>query len=164
MASRRTALLVDTNVWLDCFLPGRPGQRDALAVISAALDRDVALLYAVTSAKDVFFLVGAALKREVRTQKGSLSEADAACISRTAWACVENMRENATAVGADESDLWLACAYRGIHADLEDNLVIAAARRADATYLVTNDDQLIRHAPVAALSPADALAVLEALG
>ena len=45
---------------------------------------------------------------------------------------------------------------------IEDNLVVAAAQRADATYLVTNDEALIKHAPVAALAPADALALLKA--
>ncbi|MFR1638350.1 MAG: hypothetical protein ACLSVD_03740 [Eggerthellaceae bacterium] len=40
--------------------------------------------------------------------------------------------------------------------------MVAAAQRADATYLVTNDEALIKHAPVAALAPADALALLKA--
>ena len=164
VANRQTTLLIDTNVWLDCFLPGRPGQRDALNVVSTAIDLGIPLLYAVTSAKDVFYLVAAVLKREVRMQKGSFSEVDAACASSAAWACVENMRENATAVGADESDLWLACTYRGVHGDLEDNMVLAAARRSNATYLVTSDERLIRHAPVAALAPADAVEALKALG
>ena len=57
------------------------------------------------------------------------------------------MRKQATAVGADESDLWTACNLRSVHNDLEDNLVVAAAQRADATYLVTNDEALIKHAP-----------------
>ena len=72
------------------------------------------------------------------------------------------MRKQATAVGADESDLWTACNLRSVHNDLEDNLVVAAAQRADATYLFTNDEALIKHAPVAALAPADALALLKA--
>lgn len=39
--------------------------------------------------------------------------------------------------------------------------MLAAARRAKADCLVTNDDALFRHAPVAALSVDDALALME---
>ena len=41
--------------------------------------------------------------------------------------------------------------------------VVAAARRAKADYLVTNDERLLRHSPVAALSPRDMLALLRSL-
>ena len=75
---------------------------------------------------------------------------------------MRSMREQATAVGADESDLWKACALHSIHNDLEDNLIVAAAQQANASYLVTNDEGLIKHAPVATLTPKDALALLQA--
>ncbi len=39
----------------------------------------------------------------------------------------------------------------------------SAARRAKADYLVTNDERLLRHSPVAALSPRDMLALLRSL-
>ena len=81
----------------------------------------------------------------------------------TAWACVENMERNATAVGLDASDVWLAHKFKPVHDDFEDNLVVAAARRAKADYLVTNDERLLRHSPVAALSPRDMLALLRSL-
>ena len=60
--------------------------------------------------------------------------------------------------------VWLACKYRQVHDDFEDDLLIAAAQRAQADYLVTNDERLLKHAPVAALSARDALAALRALG
>lgn len=62
------------------------------------------------------------------------------------------MDEIATAVGADSSDVWLVRKYQRIHADFEDCMVLAAAQRAKADYLVTSDEALLRHAPVAALS------------
>ena len=65
-------------------------------------------------------------------------------------------------VTADASDVWLARTHRQVHADFEDNLVVAAAQRAKADFLITNDEQLLKHAPVAALSVADAIKVLEA--
>ena len=70
------------------------------------------------------------------------------------------MRDIACAVAADESDIWMACRQRALTDDLEDNLVIAAAQRARARFLATNDATLLRHAPVTALSAADALALI----
>ena len=66
------------------------------------------------------------------------------------------------AVGSDESDLWTACGLCNLHNDLEDNLIVAAAQRSNATYLITSDELLIKHAPVAALTPSDALTLLQA--
>ena len=43
-----------------------------------------------------------------------------------------------------------------------DNLIVAAAQRSNATYLITSDELLIKHAPVAALTPSDALTLLQA--
>ena len=70
------------------------------------------------------------------------------------------MRSIATGVGADESDLWLAEQHHRVHHDLDDNLVIAAARRAKASYLITRDIRLLNKATVPAVSPADMLALL----
>ena len=68
--------------------------------------------------------------------------------------------EFATAVGADSSDVWLARKYQRIHADFEDCMVLAAAQRSKADFLVTSDEVLLRHAPVAALSVEDFLALV----
>ena len=48
-----------------------------------------------------------------------------------------------------------------LHADFEDDLIIAAALRAEADYLVTNNEGLLRHCPVAALDARDMVALLE---
>ena len=42
----------------------------------------------------------------------------------------------------------------------EDDLLLAAAARVDADYVVTSDRALLRHAPVACLDPADMRALL----
>ncbi len=49
---------------------------------------------------------------------------------------------------------------RCLHSDYENNLVIAAAMRCNADLLITNDEELIRHCPVAALSVEDATNML----
>ena len=162
MVSQRPSLLIDTNVWLDYFLPDRAGGKEAIDLIVFAFEYEFPLLYPAAIVKDVFYVAVSTFKRIARAEKGSLTQSDAVTATETAWGCVNSMRKQATAVGADESDLWTACNLRSIHNDLEDNLVVAAAQRADATYLVTNDEALIKHAPVAALAPADALALLKA--
>lgn len=63
-------------------------------------------------------------------------------------------------VGADGSDVWIAQHLRGVHADFEDDMVLAAAMRAKPDYLITSDRQLIQKSTVAALTPEDMLTVL----
>ena len=147
-------VLLDTNVWLDAFDGARPRSREASELIDVCVRKGIDLLYAVGMSKDVYYLVGASLKRQARTAGEVLSDGQAAA------ACVANMDEIATAVGADSSDVWLARKYQRIHADFEDCMVLAAARRAKADYLVTSDEALLRHAPVAALSVDDFLALV----
>ena len=153
-------VLLDTNVWLDAFDGARPRSRAANELIDLCVSKGIDLLYAVGTAKDVYYLVGASLKGQARTAVPTLSEGQAGAISAYAAACVANTDEIATAVGADSSDVWLARKYRRIHADFENCMVLAAAQRAKADYLVTSDEALLRHAPVAALSVEDFLALV----
>ena len=154
-------VLLDTNVWLDAFDGARPRSRAANSLIDICVRKGIELLYAVGTAKDVYFLVGASLKRQARAAGETLSEARAHAVSAYAAACVANMDEIATAVGSDSSDIWLARKYQRVHTDFEDCLVLAAAQRAKADVLVTNDEALVRHAPLAALSINDFLALVE---
>lgn len=158
--SQPSRVLLDTNVWLDAFDGARSRSRAANELIDACVHKGIDLLYAVGTAKDVYYLVGASLKRQAQTAGGVLSERQARAISAYAAACVANMDEVATAVGADSSDIWLARKYQRIHEDFEDCLVLAAVRRAKADFLVTSDEALLRHAPVAALSVDDFLALV----
>ena len=158
-------LLLDTNVWLDSFLPGRAGGDVARRLVALALRRNVELLYPVHIVPDVFYLSFIAVKRLIRGQGSDELVAQAA--RTTAWEYVNTMREVATAVGADGSDVWLASKWESVHDDMEDNLVLAAARRAKVDCLVTNDNKLLSHAAlagVAAVSPCDLLTTLEAQG
>ena len=150
-------LLVDTNVWLDGLLPRRPGHEAARKFFDFAGQREVPLLYAATTAKDVFFLAGATLKQEAREQGQKLTEDLCKAAEHIAWSCIEEIAEMGFSVGCDESDLWLARKYRNVHGDFEDDLIIAAAQRAGADFVVTGDKRLILHCPVAALDPADML-------
>ena len=163
MPSQQTSLLVDTNIWLDYFLANRPGHDAAMSFMLFAHEHGYPLLYPTAIVKDVFYLTANVFKRDIRNENGRLTERDAATATEIAWGCVGNMREQATAVGSDESDLWKACGLRNLHNDLEDNLIVAAAQQSNATYLITSDELLIKHAPVAALTPSDALTLLQAM-
>ena len=163
MRALPSSLVIDTCVWVDNYLGTRPGSGEARSLLDAAIRLDIDLLYAITSAKDVYYLVAQVLKRERAREGVPLTPSLVAANKETAWACVENMERNATAVGLDASDVWLAHKFKPVHDDFEDNLVVAAARRAKADYLVTNDERLLRHSPVAALSPRDMLALLRSL-
>lgn len=123
------------------------------------------LLYPVHIIPDVFYLAFIDAKRLLRGQGSDELVAKAA--RSTAWEYVNGMQEIATAVGADNSDVWLASKWESLHGDIEDNLVLAAAKRAQADYVVTSDRQLLSHAAlagVAAVSPEDMRAVLQKLG
>lgn len=154
-------VLLDTNVWLDAFLPERVACSAAHELISLALRLDVDLLYPVHIVPDVFYLSLIDVKRLLKGQGSDELVAQAA--RSTAWEYVNAMRNAATAVGADGSDVWLASKWEQLHDDIEDNLVLAAAKRARADYLVTSDRKLLTHAAlagVAAISPEDMLGVL----
>ena len=154
-------VLLDTNVWLDAFLPRRVSGSVARELIAFALRHHVALLYPVHIVPDVFYLSFIAIKRFLQGQ--GTDELVARAARTTAWEYVNTMREIATAVGADGSDVWLASKWEHLHPDVEDNMVLAAAKRAEADYVVTGDKKLLAHASlagVAAVSPQDMLNVL----
>lgn len=163
MSAAPLRILLDTNVLLDEFLPQRKGSQVSRELIVCAQERGDALLYPARALVDVHYQIAATIKALAREERGELSESDAAAAQRIAWGCIDNLCEWATAVGVDEADVWLARKYRSFNGDFEDNFVLAAAERASADYLVTSDSQLLRKATVAALAPADMLALLRAL-
>lgn len=158
------SLLVDTNVWLDVYLPDRPHEAVSRALLETAIRSGVSLLYTNGQAKDLFFLVTQYGKQCARLEGREVDANVSACANEFAWGVIKSLSEVATSVGSDESDAWLARKYRAIHQDFGDNLVVAAAARAHADYLVTNDEALLKHTPVATISPADLLSLLQGEG
>lgn len=159
--SPQLTMLLDTNVWLDYYLPWRNGSVAARQLIAHAIEQGQTLAYAVTSIKDVYYLVAAEHKRAERAETGRLTESAARAATATAWGCVNNMQGIACALPLDHTDVWVASKQRALHGDLEDDLLIASALRAKVDYLVTNDDALLRHCPVAALCASDMCKLLE---
>ena len=157
----RSILLLDTNVWLDYFLGWRDMSPTSRRLVELALSQDCTLVYAVSSVKDVFYIVASEHRRLERAAEGSLGEGAVAAANAAAWGCVNALQEMACAVPLDHTDVWMASRQRVLHADFEDDLIIAAALRAKADYLVTNNEGLLRHCPVAALDARDMVALLE---
>ena len=159
MLTNPPILLVDTNVWLDLYLPSRDQEGIALRLLREASAAGAALAFASQTVLDVYQQVCVDNKRWLRAG-GVLSEKWAVAIRRHAWDCVDEMRELATPVPVDASDLYLACRFRDVHDDLEDDLVLAACERSHANYLVTNDRKLLAHAPIDARTPSQMIELL----
>lgn len=153
-------LILDTNVWVDNYCVDHVSNEVVRRLINTAYHKGISLVYPAGIVKDVFYVLGHEFRR-VAAQDGSLDESDALAVGEIVWGCVNNMCEIATAVGVDDGDVWLARKYKSLTGDLEDNLVLVAAQRAKADFLVTSDHALIQRATVAALTPADMLTVLE---
>ena len=141
--------MVDANVWVDSFCAEHTESLAACAFIGQATETGALLFFPVHIAKDVLHVVQHELKRSVLAGGGALDEASVRAIGDAALAFVRNMTENATAVGADASELWLADKYLTLHRDYEDNLVLAACKRAQIDYLVTNNRKPLEHADLA---------------
>ena len=74
MVSQRPSLLIDTNVWLDYFLPDRAGGKEAIDLIVFAFEYEFPLLYPAAIVKDVFYVAVSTFKRIARAEKGSLTQ------------------------------------------------------------------------------------------
>ena len=161
MSKKSLRIMVDANAWIDSYCSWHASCDSARAFFNAVGECDV-LLYPVHVAKDVLFVIGQEFKRATVQETGTpLTESQVQAANAAALACMRNMCERATAVGADGSDIWLADKYLATHHDFEDNLVLAACRRAKVDYLVTADKVLIEHADVCAKTPRQMTEILK---
>lgn len=157
-----TSLVLDTNIWLDFYLPFRVGHEAAGKLLTFAATHDINLLYAAHSVADMFYIMEAQTKRAIAALGVQPSEESSRVAKAMAYDAIKNLGEIATAVGIDQSDMWLMQKYYRIHPDIEDDLILAAATCAKADYLITNDGQLLQHAMVPALTPEDFLRLVDA--
>ena len=151
-AKRTLTVLIDTNVWLDYYLPDRKGNREAYELIDCLLDADAQITYSPLSTKDVYYLIMKALKRTVRQPDNELNDLQALSIREYAWGCIDNMMQNAVSLPIDERVVWMARKSKGIVPDYEDGLVVGAGELADVDYLVTSDKRLLSNPQIKALS------------
>lgn len=155
----RPALLVDTNVWVNIEYGDRGGWPSEF--VHAARGADARMGIASHSLKDVYYLLQRRIKNDNKRLGDTAPERSGAAARVAAWAAVNHILEIAEVVGSDFADATIAVKHRSIHDDYEDDLLIAAAMRMNADLLVTSDQDLLKHSPVAALSPQDATRWLE---
>lgn len=155
-------ILLDTNVLVDYYLGREPGCSACVDIINLSQGRH-ALCVAALSLKDVYYLVGATLKRLQRSEQGTLSKGDAAACNEIAWSCVRHAMDMALVANTGSGECLDAFVLRSLHDDFEDNLVAASARSAQADFIVTGDEHLLAHSPIAALAPQDMAALLKAM-
>ena len=160
MTDNAARVVVDSNVWIDSYCPWHAGSQAARQFLAKARLNGMMLFYPVHVMKDVVYVLRHEYLRDIKRAKGSVLEGDALAVDEIALACMRNMNELATAVGADASDIWLANKYLKIHKDFEDNMLLAACKRCDADYLVTSDQRLINDANVLSKTPAQMLSLL----
>ena len=154
-------ILLDTNVWIDYFVPSRPGFDIATKLVYAIAESKCELAYSAHSLADLAYIVRQSQKADLRSAKAEITDATALAIAEYTWGCVDAMDLLATAVPFDTRTVWLAQKLKHTNLDFEDCLVLAACQLANVRYLVTSDSQLRDKAPLAALSPNDMLSYLE---
>ena len=164
MSDRPVRVMLDANVIIDAYCRWHPEGSAAKELLGSCDPSRIELYNPVHVLKDVLHVLTQEFKREARRVEGNLSEASVLAAREAAIACMRNMMELATAVGADGSDLWLADKYLPVHHDFEDNLVLAACRRIKVDYLVTSDRALIQNANVLAKTPDQMMALMSVGG
>ena len=153
-------LLLDTNVWVD-YAEGNPATIQSIMQVLDARTKKRAVLYvSPLSLKDAFYLIQLRSKRALEAEHGSCSPGDYLAIQDMAAACVRMFMDFALVVPLGHNECLHAMSLRPVHGDFEDDLIVAAAARVNADYLVSSDKRLRHHAPVACLTPQEAAALL----
>lgn len=150
MSRQAYTLLLDTNIWLDYYLGNRPQSDAAKDLIMHSEEHGLTLTYATTSLKDVFYILQRELKEAFRRKDRVMSSVQALSCSKAAWGCIRHMMEIAVAAPVGEPQIWLASHYEDLHADFEDDLILATLETSKANFLVTGDEALEKKAPIGA--------------
>jgi len=155
-------LMLDTNVVVDYLMGREPGCSDAAKLIAMHAACEHAVCVSALSLKDAYFLVAMQLKRMERLASGSLSEEMARAANEVAWSCVRQIVDNTIVLATGRAESLQALVLRSAHGDFEDDLVVATALGNGVDLLVSNDTELVKHAPIACLTSSDAVAFLDA--
>ena len=77
MAGKQTQILLDANVWLDFFIPGRLGSGTVVRLVRTAVNANVQMLYPAHILEDLFFEIRRDAAEWVRAGAGEVSRAAA---------------------------------------------------------------------------------------
>ena len=153
-AAAPVRILVDTNVWLDHYLDRGARHDDAQRLVEAAADERAVLYVTDGILKDFFFVFQRTLRAAYRAEGLEVTSSLAAAIEETAWGCLRSLMHVAIVVPMGTADVWQAFTYRRTHGDFEDDLLVAAARRAGADFIASSDAELARRSPITCLPAA----------
>ena len=151
------SLMLDTCIWVNSQIGTNSGHEAARNLIIAALKQNMVIGIAPHSLANVFYITHRHLRRLDAAEGAEIPGDSLAAAKETAWGVVNGITEYATVVGTDGSDARVACLYKSVHDDFEDNLVIAAARRMKADLIVSDDRQFVLRSPLPAMTAEDAL-------
>ena len=155
-------ILLDTNVLLDYYIGEEEHARTCADLLEMLDSGGHGILVPLTALKDEYYLIARRLKDACLQEKGSVSQADVDSAQRIAWSCVKHTMQIAQVADMGYGDTLRARTLQSIHADFEDNLIVAAGERCKVDYLVTSDKRLLRHSTIPTLAPAELLALLKA--
>lgn len=153
-------IMLDTNVVIDYLMGREPGCSDAVEIIGMHASCEHAVYVSALSLKDAFFIVSMQLKRMERSASGKLDAGMAQAANEIAWSCIRQLVENVLVLPVGRAESLQALVLRSTHPDFEDDLIVATAQSAGIDLLVSNDEDLVKHAPVACLASTDAVALL----
>ena len=151
------SVLIDTCVWVAYLMGVQPHCAETTQLFEACAQNDVTLLYAPTTLKDVFCIVPRQARRDALAAGADVTGVS---FSPLAWAAVQKITEIAAAAPQALPECELAWMLRSRHADLGNNLIVAAAETSGADYVVTYDQAFISHYTPACVTPAQLLALL----
>lgn len=155
------SIFVDTNIWLDYYLAERAYHAVACRFIDYVVSHEVVIYSCIPSLKDLYFLYQRERKKALRQAQGKLTPAQAEGIADHAWQIVKEVRQIVTFATLDAADVDYAIGLRPLHHDFEDDVILAAAHRVSADFLVTNDEKLRNHSPIRAYDPTTMYAVFD---
>lgn len=153
--------MLDTNVLLDYLLGRQPVADQCSRILRCLLHEGTSPIVSSLSLKDCYYLVGRNLKKAIRDKEGTVSDADALAVNEVAWACVDTLLRVAEVSNVGKGEVLGAKTLRFLHGDFEDDLILASAQSLSVDLLVSSDQNLLRHAPVACLTPQDACLLLD---
>lgn len=142
MANDGNRVLFDTNAWMYYFFGSGAQGSDVLSLVDCCIENGCDILYAPTTVKDLFYLIPRYFRRLPAGEKISTASGRA-----VAWGVIDALMEIATAAPVAVGECELARMLRSKHPDFEDNLMLAAAERGGARFVVTYDEQLLRRFP-----------------
>lgn len=151
MTKKKASLLVDTSVWLDYFL-GRKGAQSAAKFLGKSLENDDVIVTSTSITKDVFYLIGASLKRRAIADGKADFESNAKAVNEIAWQCLSTIQGMAVVLNQGFEQHLEAMVLRDANSDYEDDLLVATAQSADIDFIVTSDDRLLKSSPIPAIT------------